>query len=92
VAGDRNDLRHGIKHGNPEVMKLSRDTWPAHFLHLCYSWCSEDYYLDGISGRVFHASYGIEEHSFSHEAESLEEWLELWLQSEVEPWKRIIPY
>lgn len=85
------EIRHGIKHGNPEVIDLSREKWPAHFLHLCYSGCSEDYYLDGVGGHVFHASYGIEENSFSHEADSLEEWLELWLQCEAEPCRRVIP-
>lgn len=79
------------RHGNPREIELQRSMWPAHFLHLCYTGCGEDYYLDGKSGRVYHLSYGNDDEQgftylFSREADSLVEWLEHWLQDETMPW------
>ena len=79
------------RHGNSRVIELRRSTWPAHFLHLCYTGCGEDYYLDGKSERVYHLSYGHDdEQGFTYlfflKADSLVKWLEHWLQDETMPW------
>ncbi len=79
-------------HGNAEKIELRPGMWPARFLHLCYDGCGEDHFLDGNSGRVYYVGCGSEEEDgftllLSHEANSLEEWLENWLQGETEPWQ-----
>ena len=79
-------------HGNPEHIELHPGMWSARFLHLCYDGCGEDHFLDGNSGRVYHVGCGSHEEKgyaslISYEANSLEEWLEKWLQGETAPWR-----
>lgn len=41
------------EHGNPPYFELRETIQPAHFLHLCYEGCVNDYYIDGNSGRIY---------------------------------------
>jgi hypothetical protein len=95
---------HEQKHGNPSYFELRETIQPAHFLHLCYEGCVDDYYIEGNSGHIYLTGCcgslpdimlsnqvlpgELRPESiigYQHVADSLEEWLERWLQSEGMP-------
>src|SRR5258708_1434448 len=82
------------RYDDPQQILLGPHVWPTHFLHLCGWGCTESSYLHGKSGRVYlvgpEDGVTLEgEEGFTlllRQANSLEEWLERWLQGEEQPW------
>jgi hypothetical protein len=82
------------RYDDPKLIHLGPHAWPTHFLHLCGWGCTESSYLHGKSGRVYLVSPedGVtveSEEGFTllyRQADSLEEWLERWLQGEEQTW------
>lgn len=73
------------QHGDPLEMDLPPNTWPDHFLQICYLGCGMEVGLDGVRGRVYRIECGLAEtedgfmlvlHRLDN---SLEHWLESWL-------------
>lgn len=62
------------EHG--ELKNMPTDVWPKHFIYLCNGEYCDHWFLHAKTERVY---YCIEGH-LSNEADSLEEWLERWLQ------------
>ena len=93
------DLEHcEQRQGDPVCIRLGPGVWPTHFLHLCNWEIADASYLHARSGRVYLASPEYEvtlegEEGFtllSRQANSLEAWLERWLQGEQEPWEEAL--
>lgn len=83
------------RYGDPKYIRLGPGVWPTHFLHLCDWGCGMESYLHGKSGHVYHVSPGDSSVTIDGEmgftllwrqTNSLEEWIERWLQGEKEPW------
>ncbi len=73
------------QHGDPLSIDLPPNTWPDHFLQICYVGCGIDIYLDGVSGRVYRVESGYEEAEgltlfLLRLDNSFEYWLESWLR------------
>lgn len=83
------------RYGDPKFIRLGPGVWPTHFLHLCDWGCGINSYLHGKSGHVYHVSPGDSSVTLDGEmgftllwrqTNTLEEWIECWLQGEEEPW------
>ena len=80
-------VRYEETHRHYRYIRLAPRVWPTHFLHLCNGDYEEAFYLHALSGRVYlvTAGGGITpdgEEGFTvlhRQANSLEEWLERWL-------------
>lgn len=87
------------RRGDPVLIRLGPGVWPTHFLHLCDWEIADASYLHAKSGRVYLAS--PEYHlvtlegedgltRLTRQANSLEAWLERWLEGEQEPWEETL--
>ena len=54
--------------------------WPKSLFRLCEDGCGYSFYLDCASGRVFYGGAGKDGFGLDPQADSLEEWLDLWLK------------
>lgn len=68
--------------GNPKMIDIGPDVWPTvwskSLIYLCEWGCGRSSYLHAHNGRV----YFQDEERLFRQADSLEEWLERWLQGE----------
>jgi hypothetical protein len=69
------------KYGTQEYFEIPFYVWPERLFCLCDWGCEgERSYLDCVSGRVFYVGVGEDGHGFRAQAQSLYEWLDLWLK------------
>lgn len=62
--------------------------WPDNLFGICDWGCGIVSYLDCVSGQIFRGEAGRNGNIFCHEADSLYEWLDLWLNG-VDFWARM---
>ena len=81
--------QHEKKYGHPRLIRLSEREWPTFFLQLCTWWYEEAFYVHVPTGHIYLKTSGDGEtlkgeRGFTNlyrNADSLEEWLECWLES-----------
>lgn len=84
--------QHEKMYGDPSLIILSERAWPPFFLQLCTWWYEEAFYLHVPTGHIYLGSAGggktvKGEDGFTalyRNADSLEEWLECWLEGGTE--------
>jgi hypothetical protein len=64
------------QNGDPKMIGCDPTVWSKYFMYLCDWGCGRSSYLHAHNGRVY---YEVEDYVF-RQTESLEEWLERWLQ------------
>lgn len=81
--GEHDALNSGLQR-----YTLPPRTWPHHFLHLCYWGCETDSYLDAVTGHVYFVGGAAAPYTtiLQRQEESLEQWLETWLQGRWRDW------
>jgi hypothetical protein len=77
----------GLGWDQHQCTTLPPRTWPTHFVHLCYWGCGTDSYLDALSEQVYEI-LDTNPVVLRQQEDSLQSWLETWLQERWRDWFR----